>query len=265
MGRKNDMTGYRFGRLSVIGQTTKNGRAVWVCRCDCGNEKLASAYDLLAGSVKSCGCLRKEMMAEKMRKHGGRNSRLYNIWNHMKGRCLNPKNEKFYCYGAREISICSEWLDFSVFKKWAEENGYDNSLTIERIDVNGNYEPGNCTFVPLPDQNRNKQKTVWIAVDGKKMCCAVASRKAGVKEGTVNMRRRRGVSGDDVLKPVQNRERPVEQRTTDGVLVKTWPSIKVAAQQNGIHPPAIWKCCNGKLKQTHGFRWNYAAEQKRRG
>jgi len=172
-----NLEGDRFGRWTVIKKDTaerfyksgrKNTSALWLCRCDCGSEKLISSNSLLSGFSKSCGCLQSEIAKTVNKKHGLYNTRLYRIWLGIKERCLNPKNTGYSCYGGRGILICDEWRDFETFFAWASENGYSDSLTIERKDVNGNYCPENCCFISMQEQHLNKTTTVWVEAWGER-------------------------------------------------------------------------------------------------
>lgn len=160
-----DLTGQRFGRLRVLRATgvTKQGEYKWECLCECGAVCEATGYRLRSGQTQSCGCYKHDRIVETKLKHGGRESRLYNVWNAMKTRCYNPKCRAFKHYGGRGIAVCEEWEhDFLAFKTWAEQAGYDEaasygSCTLDRIDVDGNYEPENCRWVSHAEQQRNKR------------------------------------------------------------------------------------------------------------
>ena len=162
MSKINDLTSKKFGRLKVIKYygSNKNGRALWLCKCSCGNERVVLGNSLLNKSTFSCGCYNKEHSKNIHTKHSLSYTKLYKVWQGMKTRCYNP-NFMYYCnYGGREIAICKEWKDnFSKFYKWAIENGYREGLTIDRINNDGNYEPSNCRWITRAEQNRNQRKT----------------------------------------------------------------------------------------------------------
>lgn len=167
--KKIDMIGKRFGRLTVIqfAESDKDGQAKWQCVCDCGKETVVRGYHLRSGRVQSCGCLLRETVSRRMKehhtggnfKHNGSNTRLYQTWANMKTRCLNPKNRAFKWYGAVGITICPDWLNFENFQKWALQSGYQDNLTIERINPSGNYEPSNCKWIPKSEQRNNQRRS----------------------------------------------------------------------------------------------------------
>lgn len=155
-----DITGRRFGRLVAIRQvgSTEQGNAIWLCKCDCGKETEVRSVILRNGVTKSCGCYRSEYQREQQTKHGKSTTRMARIWYNMKERCLNRNNTSFANYGGRGITVCKEWLaDFDNFYRWAICNGYRDDLTIDRINVNGNYEPNNCRWIPKGEQSRNRR------------------------------------------------------------------------------------------------------------
>lgn len=165
--RVKDIVGQKFGRLTVvehIGFTEPNRhgykRAIWKCRCDCGNY-INRTTDVLKRGKSSCGCRQKEVLSYMTQgnvTHNMTYTRLYRIFKGMYARCYYPSTQRYNAYGGRGITICDEWKnDKSKFFEWALQNGYDDTLTIERIDVNGNYCPENCKWIPKSEQYKNKQ------------------------------------------------------------------------------------------------------------
>lgn len=151
-----DLTGQKFGRLTVI---ERHDAKRWKCICDCGNTTYSDGYQLRKGIAKSCGCYHKETCGVPHRKHGFAGSRLYRIYYKMKERCYKPSNDNYKYYGARGITICDEWLnDFKTFADWSVSHGYQDNLTIDRINPNGNYEPSNCRWITIQEQQRNRRK-----------------------------------------------------------------------------------------------------------
>lgn len=162
---KYDLTGKKFGRLYVLSTFVKNKVRFSHCICDCGKEINVRCFNLKSGKTKSCGCLLKE----RYNKNGGISKGLiYNIWNAMKQRCYNPKTKCYKRYGGRGINICKEWLDYFNFENWALKNGYKTGLTIDRIDVNGNYCQENCRWMSLREQARNKRNNRFIEFNNEK-------------------------------------------------------------------------------------------------
>ena len=168
MGNFIDLAGQRFGNLTVIERSgSRNREALWHCKCDCGKETLSRSASLRGGTSKSCGCSRLVHLVEQppRKTHGGsRKERLYYVWHGMIDRCNYPSHNRYHVYGGRGIQVCDEWKnDYSAFRNWALANGYDpdakrGECTIDRIDVNGNYEPSNCRWVDMKTQIQNKQK-----------------------------------------------------------------------------------------------------------
>ena len=165
MTKLKDLTGQRFGRLTVVtrAKNTKNGQCRWLCKCDCGKEKIVRTTHLTSGKIKSCGCLLIDILKEKKSIHGMTNTKLFYIWGGIKARCYNKNNKQYKYYGARGIIVCDEWKnDFVSFYNWAMANGYKEHLSIDRIDFNGNYEPTNCRWTTNKEQQRNKSNNRFI-------------------------------------------------------------------------------------------------------
>ena len=163
--KASDLTGKRFGRLIVIERAENyispqgQARKRWLCKCDCGNDVIVPASALINGESKSCGCLQKEIAKNTFTQHGKWGSRLHRIWASMKTRCYNRKSRSYKWYGGRGITICDEWMNsFQAFYDWAMANGYRDDLSIDRIDVNGNYEPSNCRWITIIEQQKNKRQ-----------------------------------------------------------------------------------------------------------
>lgn len=161
MSKLVDLTGQRFGRLVVkalADKGRKNVSAKWECICDCGNTLIVSASSLRTGNTRSCGCLHRDAnQSGHNTRHGDCYTRLYTIWRSMRQRCGNPKNMDYKSYGGRGILVCDEWKDYTAFKRWALSNGYADNLSIDRINVDGNYEPGNCRWADAKTQANNRR------------------------------------------------------------------------------------------------------------
>lgn len=162
MNRKAESrVGEKYGRLKIVRIDHKEGNTVYVlCDCDCGKKKVIALKSIVSGATVSCGCYNKEQ-ARKSKNiiHGMSRTRLYKIWCKMKSRCYDKNDIKKYSYyGGRGITVCEEWKNnFVNFQKWAEKNGYCDNLSIDRIDVNGNYEPSNCRWITMAEQQSNKR------------------------------------------------------------------------------------------------------------
>lgn len=199
-----DLSGQRFGRLTVIKRVENGngGRARWLCRCDCGNEKTVLSGNLRSGDIQSCGCLWKELTSARSTRHGLHHTRLYSIWIGMIHRCTDEKHIYYKHYGGRGIKVCSEWLNsVTAFYDWAMGNGYSDELTIDRIDPDGDYEPSNCRWATAKVQASNKRKTIRLEINGETKTMDEWSKTTGVKYATIYARYKRGKTGFDLIKP----------------------------------------------------------------
>lgn len=212
-----DLTGMVFGRLTVIRYI---GESKWLCNCSCGNSVEADTHRLKSGSIRSCGCLHREVARKSATKHGDSKTRLYVIWRGMKQRCFNENNPSYKFYGARGITVCDEWASsYQTFKEWALTNGYSNDLTIDRIDCNGNYCPNNCRWVDWEVQFKNRRPTHYIGPKKK-----------------------------------------VEQLDESGNVIARFESEDAAAESIGVSPNSISQVVTGARKSTKGTFWRYAQE-----
>lgn len=168
-----EMINKKFGRLTILEELQKRnkyGKKVYKCVCDCGNIRNVDGHSLRCGNTKSCGCLQHEYAksGKANRKHGFAKTRLDDIYFEMKRRCYDDRKPKYKDYGARGIRICDEWLnDKTKFFDWAMENGYKENLTIDRIDIDGNYEPSNCKWSTQKEQANNRRTNINITYKGK--------------------------------------------------------------------------------------------------
>lgn len=204
-----NLTGQRFGKLLATSLNHyKNGFYYWECKCDCGKTKVIRTDSLVKGSTRSCGCLASETATKLFTKHNQAGTRLYMIWNSMKQRCENEKDTGYKNYGGRGISVCKEWEEFSPFFEWAIAHGYEDKLTIDRKDNDGNYNPTNCRWISVRDQNRNKRNNHLITYKNKTMCIRDWENELGFSRNLIQGRLNRGWSIEKALtKSVQIQHR----------------------------------------------------------
>lgn len=204
-----DLTGMQFGRLSVQYQTqsriAKDGRPrrQWLCTCDCGNTVIVSTQNLRKGDVKSCGCLKREKLVQKLTTHGESKTKLHNIWKAMRKRCMNTHNSDFKYYGGRAISVCKEWnSNYDAFRNWALDHGYRDGLTIDRIDVNGDYSPENCRFCSMKEQANNRTNNVIVKFNGVSHTIKEWSEITGIPYQRLYMRLRNGWDAERAIRTI---------------------------------------------------------------
>lgn len=159
-----NLNGLKFSKLKVLNKADNHkGRTAWICQCDCGVEVIVTTKNLCNNHTTSCGCAHREQLQKRNRIHGktfGGKPRMYKIWVKMRSRCNNKNDKSYPRYGGRGITIDPYFNEFKNFESWAIQNGYKNTLSIERIDVNKGYSPKNCTWIPMSEQSRNTTKTV---------------------------------------------------------------------------------------------------------
>lgn len=186
-----DLISRRFEYLTVIEPAgvhiTPCGtkRRMWKCRCICGNETIVSENNLKNGTTKSCGCWKTSRLNQFNTRHGKYNERLYKIWRSMKRRCNSPKDSHYENYGGKGVSVCDEWKEYDVFRKWAYSNGYDETAEtgdcmIDRIDNNGSYSPENCRWVNRIVQANNTSRNRYVEFEGKRLTIAEFARAMNI-------------------------------------------------------------------------------------
>lgn len=195
-----DLTGKRFNHLTVIGKSHKDkwGKTFWKCICDCGNECVVHGSQLRNRNQKSCGCNLCRPDIEKV------DERIIRIWAGMYTRCYNKNVDYYKNYGGRGIKICDEWIGKGGcrhFYEWAMKSGYREDLTLDRIDVNGNYEPSNCRWIPMAEQMSNMRKSIRVLYNGEKVSPAELSIITGINVATIYSRyyRERNANGNDSM------------------------------------------------------------------
>lgn len=203
-----NLIGLKFNRLTVIKREPNNrwGQTRWLCRCDCGKLTVVGGTDLKKGHIKSCGCLNLETSLKNLpdnSTHHTSRTHLYRVWSLMKQRCENPKHKSYAYYGGRGIRICAEWHDAATFFEWARSSGYREDLSLERINVNGDYEPSNCTWVTMREQARNKRNNVWIEYQGQKMLLSDVAKLLGLSYQALKSRYDHGDRGDRLFRPAR--------------------------------------------------------------
>lgn len=281
MGKSIDLASQKFGKLQVLCVDTNpsNKTKRWICRCDCGNITTAKTNELTSGHKTSCGC-KKQNYFKKV--HGQSGTRLHHIWKSIKMRCNNPDEPSYQHYGKRGITVCEEWENnFSTFYNWAIKNGYSDTLTIDRIDVNGNYEPGNCRWATIAEQSINKTNTVYIELNGilkpMKEWCNIYNVPYYLVQQRYKKITKNNIPCDDLSilfsketlhlkknrKPYVRkhffdyRERPIIQYDANNIFIKEWSGIKEIKQTGLFNKNAVLNCCYGFAKTHKGFMWRY--------
>ena len=207
-----NLKGKRFGKLvavKCVGRVGKSRHLSWLCKCDCGREKVVLGSSLIRGDTKSCGCL---SWRHGDSGHKGR-SRLSRIWRNMRERCEKEYSSSYKWYGARGIRYCEEWGDYVKFKEWAIHNGYREDLTLDRIDVDGNYCPENCRWITYFEQARNRTNSHYVEYNGRKMIASDLAKELGVSFSAIVEREKRGLPLDEPIKYIPpKKEKPKKER-----------------------------------------------------
>lgn len=251
MGRVIDLTGKIFGRWKVIERSySKNNKIYWLCECSCDKHTIRSVNgsSLKRGLSISCGCLKNEITSARFKKHGMTGTRIYNIWKGMRKRCYNPNSNNYHNYGGRGITICNEWSDFRNFYDWAIENGYQDDLTIERKNNNGNYEPSNCKWATMKEQANNSRNNHEITIHNESKLLHEWSEEIGITSANVLMRISKGLSDDEILKGknIIKYEKSMKINIKD----KEY-TIKEIAEITGLPTDTIW----------HRIRYGWTGEK----
>ena len=190
MGKAIDLTGQRFGRWLVQNKSKRNG--YFDCVCDCGTKRSVCGLSLRKGQSKSCGCYMKEQTGKATKTHGDSTTRLYKIWSTMLSRCETKSQTVYKHYGGRGVKVCPEWHNYLAFKKWANENNYSDVFTLDRIDVNGDYEPSNCRWVTMKKQANNRRTNRIIVCNDISHTLAEWSEITNINPETIGYRLNRG-------------------------------------------------------------------------
>lgn len=203
-----DLTGKRFGRLKVIKRAENyvspsgNCCSQWLCQCDCGNTTIVATSSLTLGITSSCGCKSIETTKELCTTHGMTHTRIYHLYYSMRARCYNPEATSYKKYGAKGITVCSEWLGengFINFYNWAMANGYEEHLTLDRIDGTKGYSPDNCRWATYKEQANNTKATVFLTYKGETKPASEWSEITGLSQGCITQRKNRGWTDEECL------------------------------------------------------------------
>ncbi len=205
--RRLNVLGHVYGRLTIVGDAPSRGdkRRYVRCLCSCGNEKIADLQNLRAGWTSSCGCWHDESPALLFRTHGRSKTPEYGIWSQMKNRCTKPKVRDYPRYGGRGITVCERWLH--SFENFIADVGARPSPahTIDRINNDGNYEPGNVRWVTGVAQNQNKSSVHLLTYNGETLCQQEWARRFGLPRETIATRLRKGWSVEKALTTPQQK------------------------------------------------------------
>ena len=229
--------GDTFGRWTVISDEYigKGSNKKYLCQCSCEKQiqRYVRGWNLINGDSKSCGCLTSETVKKRRTIHGETGTRLYNLWVSMKERCNNPNNSRYHRYGGRGITVCKEWRDsFLNFKKWAYENGYQENLSIDRKDNDGNYEPSNCKWATNKEQCNNRSTNIVIKYKGVEKTATEWSKETGIDSHTIIKRYKQNRPLEEVF--AKNLKNIMIEYNGEIHSISEWSKIK------GIERTTIW-------------------------
>lgn len=256
MGKFQDLTGQRFGRLTVLGFAgRKKPQILWECQCDCGNKKIVTGNALRTNGTRSCGCLADESrknVAPKVTTHGDSKTRLYRIHSAMKQRCYNPNRERYKDYGGKHITICKEWLEkggYEAFKEWALSNGYRDNLTIDRIDNEKGYSPENCRWVDMKTQSNNKRMNIFVEYNQETHTASEWAEILDIHYTRLLERLKRGETIEEILKNPPRKYMERENSDIRQILKDNNIMQKQVAEELGIRDHLLTDWMNQPLSE----------------
>lgn len=181
-----NIEGEKFNKLTVLrlAGVGKHGQRMWECECECGNIVKVNQYSILKGMTQSCGCKRLDSAKNRNCKHGLTKGHKfpdgYKVWSSMRDRCFNPNNPSYHNYGGRGITVCDRWNN--SFTDFISDMGerQNKTFTIDRINVNGNYEPNNCKWATRHEQGRNRRNNIWITYNGETLVLSDWAKKINI-------------------------------------------------------------------------------------
>lgn len=203
--KRESICGKRFNYFTVLNvdHFDEDKQSWFLCRCDCGKEFLIRGACIK--KQKSCGCMTNKMLSDARKTHGESKTKLYDVWHLMKERCYRKGHKSYPDYGGRGIIVCDEWKnDYTAFRDWALRNGYDENAgymecTLDRVDVNGNYEPSNCRWVSMKKQCNNRRNNNWLSYNGETHTMSEWAEITGIAFDTLWRRQRRGWDDERIL------------------------------------------------------------------
>ena len=214
--KKRNIEGERFGSLVALHKIGNHkypsglSTEIWSCKCDCGRTADVFRKNLLNGNTKSCGCTK----GRSHTTHGGKGTKIYNVWISMRARCQNVNSRDYKYYGAKGITVCDSWnSDFDSFRRWAYENGYADGLTLDRISVYKGYGPDNCRWVDMRIQSNNRSNSIYITYSGETHTCSEWSRITGINYDTLHNRVKKGMSIEDIFSIQKHKTGPKNKPT----------------------------------------------------